>query len=227
MQQKARQERHMQSDHTVAGIDVGGTKKGFHLVVVRGHEIVHVSSSTDATQLHRQCMDFDVTAVGIDAPSQWAVEGCGRTAERELARERISCFSTPTEARATASTSGFYEWMFNGARVYQAFSASHPVLKTRAFEGARACFETFPHAITCAYVARDVVSAKLKLVQRRTLLDELGIDTSGLKSIDYLDAALCAHTARLFVEGKTRAYGDEHGGFIFVPDQRFIQAPKP
>jgi predicted nuclease with RNAse H fold len=209
----------MRSGHTVAGIDVGGTKKGFHLVIMRGHVIVHVSSSTDAVQLHRQCMDFDVTAVGIDAPSQWAVEGAGRAAERELARERISCFSTPTEARATANTSGFYEWMFNGARVYQAFVSSHPVLKSREYEGTRACFETFPHAITCAYLARDVVSAKLKLMQRRKLLEDLGIDMSRLTSIDYLDAALCAHTAHLLIEGKTRAYGDAQGGLIFVPDR--------
>ncbi|KMZ12085.1 hypothetical protein BHUM_06296c [Candidatus Burkholderia humilis] len=209
----------MQSSHTVAGIDVGGTKKGSHLVIMRGHDIVHVSSSTDAGQLHRQRMDFDVTAVGIDAPSQWAVEGAGRAAERELARERISCFSTPTEARVIANTSGFYEWMFNGARVYHAFATSHPVLKT-AHDGVRVCFETFPHAITCAYLARDVVSAKLKLVQRRKLLEDIGIDISGLKSIDHVDAALCAHTARLLVEGKTRAYGDAQGGLIFVPDPR-------
>ncbi|MDW3683019.1 hypothetical protein RA280_14930 [Cupriavidus sp. CV2] len=38
-----------------------------------------------------------------------------------------------------------------------------------------------------------------------------------LKSIDAVDAALCALTARFLLEGKTYPYGDAMGGYIQVP----------
>jgi predicted nuclease with RNAse H fold len=206
---------------TVAGIDVGGIRKGFHLVVLRGSTIVDILSSTEPHRLHERCAHHDVQAVGIDAPSQWSIEGGeGRAAERALARERIACFATPTEARARASTSGFYDWMFNGARIYAEFARTHPLLGTQAYAGEKMSFETFPHAITCAFLGREVASAKLKHAQRRTLLDDLGLKTTALKSIDDIDAALCAITAQRLIEGKTRAYGDTDSGFIFVPRAR-------
>jgi predicted nuclease with RNAse H fold len=217
----------MNKNETVAGIDVGGPKKGFHLVILRGADIVHTVSSTEPALLHERCLAHDVRAVGIDAPSQWGIEGSGREAERALARERISCFATPTQARAQQSTSGFYDWMFNGARVYAAFSASHPVLKTNAYSGGRASFETFPHAITCAFLGRENASAKLKRAQRRQLIGALGIDTSVVKSIDFIDAALCAIAAQRLIEGTTKAYGDAAGGFIFVPDMPAVKEERP
>jgi predicted nuclease with RNAse H fold len=212
---------------TVAGIDVGGTKKGFHLAILRGRELVDVFSSPDALQIHARCLSFDVRAIGIDAPSQWALDHAGRAAEKALARERISCFSTPTEEKALASTSGFYEWMFNGARVYAACAQTHPVLKEAMFSGAPVSFETFPHAITCAYL-KEEASAKKKNTQRRKLLEDEGIDTSKLKSIDDIDAALCALAAQGLIAGETRAFGDAAGGYIFVPNARHdIRPPLP
>jgi predicted nuclease with RNAse H fold len=186
----------------VGGIDVGGTKKGFHLVVLHGSAVLCVASSLEARELHQHCLQFKVSVVGIDAPSQWGVEGIGRTAEREMARERISCFATPTLERANASISGFYEWMFNGNRVYEVFADTHPILRTDRYSGEPATFETFPHAITCALLGRDVASAKQKRTQRRRLLEELGLDTTQLKSIDSLDAALCAVTAQRLISGE-------------------------
>jgi len=58
---------------------------------------------------------------------------------------------------------------------------------------------------------------KRKRVQRRQLLDNVGVDTRPLKSIDALDAALCALTAGYLRLGETEAYGDAEGGYIFVP----------
>ncbi len=125
-----------------------------------------------------------------------ATQGAARSAERDMARERISCFSTPTEAHASANTSGFYEWMFNGLRVYRAFENTHPASREKTFRGEPVCIETFPHAITCALLGRDEASAKLKRTQRKALLETLGFDVSGLKSIDAIDAARCARSRR-------------------------------
>jgi predicted nuclease with RNAse H fold len=202
---------------TVAGIDVGGQGKGFHLVILRGLEIVLVCKSTEPAVLRAHCLEWNVAAVGIDAPCEWSREGVPRSAEHEMAREHISCFATPTEARARANTSGFYGWMFNGLCLYEALAQDYPVLPAKHFNGARAAIETFPHAITCALRGHETTSAKLKRKQRRHALDTLGFDTAQLKSIDDLDAALCAYTAGLWVQGKTRAYGDGAGGYIHVP----------
>jgi predicted RNase H-like nuclease len=115
------------------------------------------------------------------------------------------------------NTSGFYGWMLNGERVYQALSTSHPLLKTVNDHRGTSCFETFPHAITCALLGTDVASAKVKRIQRRQLLEDSGIDTYLLKSIDALDAALCALTALRLLQGRCKAYGDATSGLIFVP----------
>jgi predicted nuclease with RNAse H fold len=204
---------------TVAGIDVGAESKGFHLAILRDGVFLPMFRSTDPAALHAHCLAHDVGIVGIDAPCQWGAEGVGRTAERELARNRIFCFSTPTEERAAANTSGFYEWMFNGLRVYRAFAESHPVLRGDRYDGTPAAIETFPHAITCALLGRENVSAKKKREQRRLALMNEGFDVAHLTSIDDLDAALCAYTARLLAEGKTRAWGDAAGGYIVVPER--------
>ncbi len=207
----------LESSVTVAGIDIGGCRKGCHLVILRGHEVVCTINSRDPEYLVRQCNDFGAEVIGIDSPCRWGKPDAGRRAERAFARERIFCFATPTRERAEANRSGFYGWMFNGEQVYQALAATHPLLTEERYAGGKVCFETFPHAITCAMLGTDVASAKQKRVQRRQLLDDVGIDTRLLKSIDALDAALCALTAGCLRLGQTKAYGDADGGYIFVP----------
>ncbi|MFS8974564.1 DUF429 domain-containing protein [Cupriavidus necator] len=208
----------------VAGVDIGGARKGCHLVILRGRDVVCVVNSSNPEDLYQQCLRHEVAAVGIDSPCQWGLEGAGRLAEKELARERISCFSTPTQERALVSTSGFYGWIFNGERVFQTFAPRYPLLTEKRYYGARVTFETFPHAITCSLLGKEVASAKLKRVQRRKLLEDAGIDTRSLTSIDAVDAALCALTAQLLLQGKTRTYGDVGGGYIFVPDARWWES---
>ncbi|NOV24769.1 DUF429 domain-containing protein [Cupriavidus necator] len=202
----------------VAGIDVGGARKGCHLVILQDREVVCVAKSTNPEDLYQECLRQTVEVVGIDSPCRWSLDGTGRLAEKELASERIFCFSTPTQDRAEASTSGFYGWMFCGETVFQTFAPTYPLLTEKRYSGGRGTFETFPHAITCSLLGKEVTSAKLKRVQRRKLLEDAGIDTGSLTSIDAVDAALCALTAELLVLGRTRAYGDAHGGYIFVPD---------
>ncbi len=208
----------MRTADTVAGVDIGGARKGCHLVILRGSDVVCVAKGNSPEDLYQRCLRHEVAAVGIDSPCRWSRDDAGRLAEKELARERIFCFSTPTRERALASTNGFYGWMFSGEKVFQAFAPTYPLLAEKRYAGGRVSFETFPHAITCALLGREVASAKLKRVQRRKLLEEAGINTCSLTSIDAVDAALCALTAQFLLQGKTQAYGDVHGGHIFVPD---------
>ncbi|WP_316150631.1 DUF429 domain-containing protein [Cupriavidus sp. BIC8F] len=201
----------------VAGIDVGGDKKGCHLVVLQGTSILCSINSRKPEDFVQVCAEHGVMAVGVDAPCQWRTGNGARLAEKELAQARISSFSTPTWELALSNTANFYGWMFNGERVYQALSSTYPLLMGRAYTGGRISFETFPYAITCALLGRDAASAKLKSTQRRQLLEGLGIDTKMLKSIDAVDAALCALTAQYVLTGEARTYGDALGGYIWVP----------
>lgn len=207
----------MKSRRAVAGIDIGGEKKGNHLVILRGTEIVCNVSKETPEQMLEHCVQFDVEAVGIDAPSQWRTGETGRQAERALAQQRISSFATPTRELAMASQSGFYEWMFNGERVYDVFTPHFPLYRCTGKSAGRVCFETFPHAITCALLTNEVASAKQKRTQRRRILEEAGIQTSSLRSIDEIDAALCALAANFLLEERVVVHGDEAGGFIVVP----------
>lgn len=207
--------------NTVAGIDVGGDKKGCNLVILRGTTVLASIAGAAPEDLLAPCLAHDVVAVGVDAPALWRSGTTARHAERALAGAGISLFSTPDRASAVASTSGFYDWMFNGERVYRTLAAAYPLLATPAYAGGRVCFETFPHAITVAFLGRDIASAKLKATQRRQALELAGIDTTLLTTIDALDAALCALAAQHLLTGASHAYGDAADGYIQVP--RFLK----
>lgn len=207
----------MKNAPAVAGIDVGGDEKGCHLVVLRGRIVVERYRKKKPEELPALCAEHEVIAVGVDAPCKWRAGDNARQAERDMARNRITLFSTPTKINAEASTSGFYDWMFVGMRVYKALAAKYPLLDNPRYGNGTICFETFPHAITHAFLGVEA-SAKLKTTQRKSLLEACGIDTSTLRSVDERDAALCALTAQFLLEGKTRTFGDGAGGYIHVPD---------
>ncbi|EGC99772.1 DUF429 domain-containing protein [Burkholderia pseudomultivorans] len=201
----------------VAGVDVGGDRKLCDLVILRGSTVVCHEERIAPEALPALCVEHDVVAVGVDAPSCWWSGGGRRPAEQALACERISCFPTPTQQQAMASASGFFDWMFIGERVYRALAPAYPLLTGARYAGGRVSFETYPYAITCALLGRTVASAKLKRIQRRRLLEKLGINVSMLQSVDARDATLCALTARFVIEGNAHAYGAEDGGYIRVP----------
>lgn len=206
-------------DSTVAGIDIGGEGKGFHLVVLQGSQVVCNLNTKSPDELVNACRKYNVVAVAVDSPCRWGSQDGARLAERMLAREGISSFATPTRKRALENMSGFYGWMFNGEAVYQALEISYQLLEDEQYrrENGPVCFETFPHAVTCAFLGKGTASAKLKRQQRRGILEDHGIDTTLLKSIDAIDAGLCALTAAYIANGKSKSYGESVTGFIFVP----------
>lgn len=201
----------------VAGVDVGGNRKLCDLVILHGSTVVCREQRVAPEALPALCLAHDVVAVGVDAPSLWWAGVGRRAAEQALARERISCFPTPSREQAVASTSGFFDWMFIGERVYRALAGTYPLLTGARYAGGRASFETYPYAITCAMLGKAVASAKQKRNQRRQLLERLGIDVSTLQSVDARDATLCALTAQYVIDGNAHAYGDADGGYIRVP----------
>lgn len=137
-----------------------------------------------------------------------------RPAERDLALRRIHCFATP--GREMAESHPFYAWMSNGMSLYQSLSAVYPLFDGSSPADAKVCFETFPQAIACTLAGKPL-SARNKRVDRRGLLAGLGIDAGALGSLDFIDAALCAVTARRYLLGDYQRLGDPEEGYILLP----------
>lgn len=199
------------------GIDVGGARKGFHAVVLRGRQVTDRFASSDPATVAGWCRAQDARAVGVDAPCRWSATGRARAAERALMREGIHCFASPTRAMAEAHPRNYYGWMLQGAALFAVLERSHRLYDGRVSPpGEPVCFETFPQAVACALAGRRV-AARDKRQVRRHLLEAAGVDTALLTHIDWIDAALCALAARHVLTGRVDAYGDGIEGCILVP----------
>jgi predicted nuclease with RNAse H fold len=197
----------------VVGIDVGGPRKGFHAVALRDGSYFDRSASCSAQEISNWCNELDAGVVAVDAPCRWRTGEPARRCERELLDEHISCYWTPSRERAEGHA--FYQWMLNGAALYRLLEERFP-LANGDYGSGRVCIETFPHAVACALAGRPV-SAKKKREVRLEVLRGTGLDTSGLRNIDYIDAALCALAALHMQRGTHKAFGEASDGFIVVP----------
>ena len=204
----------MATEPTVVGVDVGGTQKGFHAVALRHNQIVAKLTTCSALDVATLCREQGAAAVGIDAPCQWSLTGRARPCERELAGLGMSVFSTPSQA--VGQVHPFYRWMVNGAELFQLLVPDYRLYDGRSAPLDPLCFETFPQAIACSLAGRNL-SAKNKRADRRRLLVQAGISSEALPTIDDIDAALCALSARHVLAGRFKAYGDAAEGFILLP----------
>jgi len=200
----------------VAGVDVGGTRKGFHAVALADGALVDVFASPDPAAVAIWCDAVGARHVGVDAPCAWSRDGRMRPAERALQAAGIPCFASPTRAAAIAHPKGWYDWMLNGERLFGMLTRRYALYAGGTPSPAGQCFETFPQAIACA-LAGARVPAREKRTRRRALLEDAGIDTRPLANIDMVDAALCALAARCFAHARFSAYGDAGDACIVVP----------
>jgi len=204
----------------VAGIDVGGARKGFHAVALRDGAYHGQRTSKDAAEIAEWCRDvIHAQVIAIDAPCCWRSTREARLSERQLLGEGITCFLTPTRDEAISHPTNYYGWMLNGEALFHALAPTHPLCQSLPrTAGQLCCFETFPHAITQAL--SDVPTrARDKRAVRRGLLARAGIATSTLTNIDLVDAALCALAAHLIAMGRPgRSYGEAESGLIVVPE---------
>jgi len=201
-------------NQTAVGIDVGNERKGFHAVALRDGKFLDKMSSIHPPDIVSWCLDHNARVVAADAPCRWSENDLSRLAERELMKNGIWCFSTPTKQKANLHD--FYKWMLNGEKLYECLE-SHQFAR---FDGERTgdliCIETFPHAIICALEGR-VVPTKPKIKKRREALLKEGYDIDTLSNIDFVDAALCAIAANDFRKDNYKKFGDRKEGFIIVP----------
>jgi len=207
---------------TVIGIDVGGSRKGFHAVALTGGAYAARLGTSELQELAHWCRTvIGAQLIAIDAPCRWSSDGRARPCERELNAVGIRCFASPSRTAALSHPSNYYGWMLQGEALYRELEASHPLLSGLPAPGLQAsdtaCFETFPHAIAW-HLRGGNADARQKRPQRRALLEQAGVDTAALTSIDWIDAALCALAAHQLASGQpSRAYGEPASGLIVVP----------
>jgi predicted nuclease with RNAse H fold len=192
-----------------------GLAIGVDVAARRGCDVVALGPAGIAEPLGRVHTGAELAArltevspavVAIDAPSRWATAG-RRACERALSARGLSVFTTPDAARG--STNSFYAWMRTGFAMFEG-AAGYPTL------------ETYPHAVAVALrgeVPGRALAARPaeKREWRRSALEVAGVDTSHLRTIDEVDAALCAVTGRWFLGGRTEALGDPADGVLTVP----------
>jgi predicted nuclease with RNAse H fold len=151
--------------------------------------------------------DLRPAVVAIDSPPAWAPDGRARWCERELQQLGVSIFTTPDAARGM--TNAFYDWMRTGFAM---------------FEGARdyPTLETFPHATAIALLGRRPERGLLrdphaKRAWRLAALDAARVDTRELRTLDEIDAALCAVTAHAHLAGEAVTLGNAAEGVLTLP----------
>jgi predicted nuclease with RNAse H fold len=205
------------------GIDVGGPSKGFHAVAMGADHMVEPRHFDDVAALRDWALELQPAAIAIDAPCDWSSDGRSRQAERELCigDEKISCFSTPTEA--IAGDRSFYAWVHHGLKLYRTLEKHFPLYRD-SVDPAPKIIETFPHAVACALAGKRL-SAKHKSSVRRRVLKDLGIPEQDLPNIDFVDAALCAVAARSWHMDEYQAFGNPAEGFIVIPSSLSIANP--
>jgi len=209
--------------NTTIGIDVGGIKKGFHAVAHRHGVYFAQLHSSSVDKIASWALAHQPLVVAIDAPSMFSPLGNSRQAERDLVKNGMRCFYTPTRERAIQSR--FYDWVFNGERLYQALGL--PVFLGEV-NNAPCIIETFPHGIQKS-LSGDAPQSRPEdgklSVRKNTLVTNADYDISQLSCIDFVDAALCAVTADYFLNRQFKTYGCLADGFIVMPNRPLKKAP--
>jgi predicted nuclease with RNAse H fold len=191
-----------------AGVDVGGTRKGFDVAVIesRGSEL-HLSGLPrrfpDVAGVVAMVLETTPSVVAVDSPIRAARPGSlSREGERELARNVCGIRYTPDRATLEANPT-YYGWILNGFRLYAALDGL--LLPMNVIE----CFPT------ASWTRLGGIRGTLRRAAwTRTVLYERLVERGPLRGVplrhnqDARDAIVAALTAYLHDQGKTEAFGD-------------------
>ena len=165
-----------------AGVDVGGSRKGFHVALL--DEGRRVSLARAATVERCVALVGAAALVGVDAPAAWADPGeSSRACERAFARAGVCGIRpTPDAATAAARTDRYYEWVERGLELWAALGAA----RVRAVE-------CFPTASWTRWVGARGTTGRG--AWSAAGLATLGLDGDRPRNQDERDAAAAAVTA--------------------------------
>jgi hypothetical protein len=102
---------------TTVGIATGGERKGFHAGALSDGTTTDQLVTTDAQALCDWCLNtHNALVIAIGAPCHWSQDGRMLTCERELMRQGMHCFASPSRKRAVQHPSNDYGRMLAGRR---------------------------------------------------------------------------------------------------------------
>lgn len=198
----------------VAGIDVGGAKKGFHCAIFNLHSgqidsLYHstkISNLIELLRAHENTTGQSLGAIAIDAPARASRKAKQtRSAERALSALGYRIFWTPQTASSAASDgSAPTDWMKNGADLFQALAKAFPDAKL---------LETFPTAATDRVSGGEVL-LDLALFHGKAMRKHFP---------DFIDAAFAALSAKHSVHNTHESLGqDDEIGPVILPIDRMV-----
>ena len=197
------------------GVDVSAAR-GLDVVAVDGSGAIVGGGPwrrQTPADLQLRLRDLAPAVVAIDSPPAWGTSGACRPAERAVRALGMGIFATPSDPAVFDHL--FYRWMVAGFAAFAAADAAgYPYYRGAGPLAGRA-LEAYPHA-TALRLGGDP-SIGPKRVWRRAVLDAVGVDTSPLRSVDAIDAALAAWTGLLALNGRCEALGEEGDGVIVIP----------
>jgi len=171
----------------VAGVDVGGRRKGFHAAVIERRSLlagpVPLRSVGAAIEW---LLEYRPVLVAVDAPIELGPRAC----ERDLARTICGLYYTPAAVEGP-----FYEWMRHGLELYAALR--HAGLR----------------AVECFPTATWTRLAGPRGSRRRAGWSAAALSRLPVRGVpsrigqDGRDAIGAAYTAWLHVSGRTESFG--------------------
>lgn len=172
----------------IAGIDVGGVKKGFHVSVLdvdQGFVDLRNFLSTEGISDYLSGLDL-MKLIAIDCPPRAQINGPRtRLAERQINQAGFKVQWTRRFPMAPD------EWMVNGEKLWKSLEKLSPQVQL---------IETFP----------TIVSSELEdceLVLPLKLLKGGKDERAGYK--DFVDSCLCAWAGMRFLRGEARGFGQD------------------
>jgi hypothetical protein len=197
------------------GIDVGGVRKGYDLVLLDDARRVVCTKRhvyLDALRGHIDALRPDV--VCIDSPPAWA-DGAPRATEAAVLALGLSLYRTPWAEDKKANA--FYAWMLSGFAAFATAQDAGYAMYAGGPSVLRTTLETFPHAIASLLHGSRRPAGAVKHAWRRDALAEAGVDVTQLHGNDQVDAALCALMGLLALQGCFCWAGDPAQGVIVLP----------
>lgn len=196
------------------GIDVG-VGKGLDLVLLDERLTpLRVASKVGLERLGSLLDELQPDVVAIDAPPAWAPQGRSRLTERLLAEVNLHAFNTPSSEHGAGNA--FYAWMETGFRVFEV-AAGHGYPRFQAGDPRGKAMEVFPHASAAVLAGCLPPKGARKKAWRERVLRAHDVVTHELTTADRVDAALCALTGLLALQGQRFAPGDPKEGVIVLP----------
>jgi len=179
-------------------VDVGGSRKGFHLAIIDRHGRVAVAGERIPTagEVVQRLLPLAPVLVAVDAPRRAAPPGeRSRPCERDFVRAGI-CALRFTPDLQEVESNPFHEWVLRGLELYSDLE--------RAGLSAIECFPTAAWTVWGGPRGRTSRSA-----WSARILDRLRLPgTPPRLGQDARDAIGAALTAQLHDNGETRLFGE-------------------